>query len=324
MNQLQIFVILFFIIKKTNGQIGCTTDKYEIPVIPPRTILSHQCFSGTSYYIIPIDNGSNQREYNELDLSPNLYNVVPVDQLCPFTNIYLLDMSFNRLTNLTNIFKELSCLVSLRILDLSNNRITTPILASDFEDTLPSQLVSLKLNNNRIPSIESAVFVKSNGDSRFPSLELLDLSNNLIRVFDLLWPMTIPSIELTIKLNNNQINNITNQLKMSFDEPLFTPMIDRRRVDLTNNQISRLDDTNLLQYGPNSPDSFREFLYKLSNYDFGQNRSNFICNCPTGIGSYSVLFYRNISARITDKTAPIYRLFCSSPINVYIFEFPCT
>jgi hypothetical protein len=51
-------ILLLFGLRQVGAQTGCTTYKYEIPVIPARTILSHQCNSGTNYYVIPIDNGN--------------------------------------------------------------------------------------------------------------------------------------------------------------------------------------------------------------------------------------------------------------------------
>lgn len=253
-----------------------------------------------------------------------MYTVIPADQLCPFTNIYLLDLSFNKIRNLTNGFRQLWCLNSIQFFNLSYNQISTPILASDFEDEFPSRLVEFYLNNNRIPSIESKVFIKSNGDPRFPNLRLLDLSNNQIKVFDILWPMIFPSPILNVKLNNNSIDNITNLLQKKFDDNLFNPMIGPRNVDLRFNPINRLDDSNLLQYGINSDDDFMDLLYKLSNYDFGKNTSTFLCTCPPQIGSYTVYWYKNIINRIQDKSAPIYNIFCSNPRNVYIFNYPCT
>lgn len=252
-----------------------------------------------------------------------MYRIIPIDQLCPFTNVYLIDLSFNRITNLTNAFRPLWCLISIKYFNLSYNQISTPILATDFEDTFPSRLVEFYLNNNRIPSIEAQAFIKTNGESRFPNLRLLELSNNQIKVIDILWPLTLPNPILDVKLNNNSINNITNLLQRPFNDDIFHPMIGNRNVDLKFNSINRLDDANLLQYGMSSGDDFLDFLYILSNYDFGRNSSAFLCICPPLIGSYTVLWYKEIANQIQDKSAPIYNIFCSNPRNVYIFNFPC-
>lgn len=168
------------------------------------------------------------------------------------------------------------------------------------------------------------MFFKQDGTSRFINLEYLGLVNNQLKSLDLLWPMSLPSSILKIDLSYNQIDKLTNELKKSFSESVFIPMTGNRHVYLINNSLVSLDDSNLLQYQINSANGFSQFLNKLSNYDFRKNNSDYSCLCPAATGLYTVLWYKNISSSISDKTAPIFKLNCSNVANTYIFDFPCT
>lgn len=97
-----------------------------------------------------------------------------------------------------------------------------------------------------------------------------------------------------------------------------------RRVDITTNSLQYLDDSNMLQYGLFNSDDMRDFLIKLSNYDFRQaNRvRTFICYCPS-YGLLTVKWYSQIASSM-DTTAPIFQIYCKDfPNLVYVFEFPC-
>lgn len=335
-----IFVLtVCFVNKLTIAQNVCVTDKVEITVIPwvfwpdldqnyvngvTRDILNFRCYSGTSFNpTIPIDNGSKESEYNELILSPNLYNIVPVDALCPFINIYLLDLSKNAITSTTGAFKVLSCLRSIQRFDISDNLISTPLLASDFDDLFPAHLQIFNLKNNRIPSIDTNVFFKSDGTSRFPKLYLLDLSGNKIKVLDLLWPMSIPHPYLNVKLASNPINTIKNQLLKSYQDSVYIAINGTRTVDVTNSDLTSLSDSALLQYLPNSADGFKALLAKIANFDFSQTTNKLSCDCPAATGLYTVYWYGTIQSSIANKSAPIYKLTCANINNTYIFSFPC-
>ena len=74
-----LLIIVWIKILTINGDNNCRIDKVEIPLFRSRIILTFECYSGIDYNpTIPIDNGSDQREYNELDLSPNLFTELPV------------------------------------------------------------------------------------------------------------------------------------------------------------------------------------------------------------------------------------------------------
>lgn len=171
-------------------------------------------------------------QYNELHLSPNLYTVVPVVQVCQFANLYMLNMSYNQLTNMTGIFAKLSCLTQLTHLELSHNAIATPILATDFDDSLPAHLLWLNLAYNNIPSIESATFFLADGSARFPNMAYLSLANNRLVTIDLLWPMTMSNANLIVEFNNNLISNLVNPLGFNFGKNTFIPMTGNRYVNL--------------------------------------------------------------------------------------------
>ena len=254
-------------------------------------------------------------------MSPNLFSVLPVDQLCPFVNIYLLDLSFNKIDSLTNSFKQLECLVSLKKLDFSNNFIRTPLLSKDFEDygNFSAHLESLNLNNNQIFSIETGVFFNSDRSPRFPSLSYLDLSFNQLRIIDLLWPMSLHSPAFKIKLNNNKITTLVNQLNLSYNSSFLVAVNGQKNVDLSFNLINYLDDSNLLQYGLQSPDDLRMFLHKISNFDFSNNRLKCACSKSTNLN----IWFNRIHSFIDKTAALIYSLECSNMPNHTIFNINC-
>lgn len=157
------FVVAFGIAVKTQNL--CSTDKLFLQINPVnRVIFRFQCTSGnTQDPIIPLQ-ASIPVEFNELDLSPNLFTSVPISQICQFANLYLLDLSYNSITNTSGAFARLgTCLTQLAQLDLSHNLIATPLLSSDFSDDMAARLVSLNFAYNFISSIDSAVFYKADG-----------------------------------------------------------------------------------------------------------------------------------------------------------------
>lgn len=98
-----------------------------------------------------------------------------------------------------------------------------------------------------------------------------------------------------------------------------------RRVDITTNSLQYLDDSNMLQYGLFNADDMRDFLIKLSNFDFRQSNRvrTFICYCPPSYGLLTVSWFHQISSQL-DMTAPIFQIYCKDyPNLVYVFDFPC-
>ncbi len=251
---------------------------------------------------------------------------MPVNQLCPFENIYYLTLSFNQIQNGTNVFQAISCLIRLQILDLSYNIISTPLLTADFSDSLGSTLVSLNLNNNNIPFVDTGVFFKLDGTSRFPNLYYLGLANNQIKSFDLIWPMSLPAPSYTVTLKNNPITTVSNQLKKTFTDSIFRNVTinSNRIVDITDNKLTSLSDSVFFEY-VHSAAEFQYFLYKISNYNFQQTTNQLSCFCPPSTGLYTVYWYQSFKSSITNDliAAPIYQLTCSN-LATSIFDFTCT
>lgn len=291
-----------------------------------RVIFIFNCYPVTaSNPIFPSPFSQQSTKYNEIDLSPNTYTVLPTTQLCSFKNLNTLDISSNLLQSAAFAFKELTCLTALKIINFSNNRISTPILATDFDDMLAFQLESLNFTNNFIPYVQTRAFVKADGSSRFPNLNYLGLAMNRIKDLDLLWPLTMPSPKLFIDIKLNNISFFTNELNLTFNNVWFKyPMINERFLDATTNSLQGFDDYNLLQYGLHTQEHLREFLFKLSNYDFRQSNlvPTFICFCPP-YGQLTLYWFKAISQSV-DRTRPIYQIYCSNSIgNVYVLDFPC-
>lgn len=330
-------LILIITIKETVSQqdeqeiitdSNCTLNKYRIPVSVRhiRTIYQFSCLTAdVTDPQLPTIGTSMPYEFNEMDLSRNVFTSLPYDQLCLYKYIYLLNISSNYIQNLTGAFVHLRCLSSVTSIDLSNNLITTPIIASDFDEFFASRLQSLNLEQNKIELIQTTTFIKKDGTSRFPNLFYLNLAKNRIKKFDLLWPLSLPSPQLFIDLKLNPIEELVNQMSLSFKSPSFIhDMVGNRFLDATTNKLQYLDDSNLMQYGLQDARDFRQFMNKLSNYDFRQSNymRTFICFCPTG-GQYTVEWFKNVSSSL-DLNCPIFQLFCSNfQLPVYILNYPC-
>jgi Leucine-rich repeat (LRR) protein len=324
---------LFFMLGfccKTACPLGynCISNKFRIPIEQSkwRIIYSFNCEPTTSPNpIFQVVNGSSLIEYNEVDLSPNVFTAVPVNQLCDFKYTYLVDLSFNKLNSFDSTFITLKCLSYLKNLDLSNNFISTALTADIFDDQLASQIQSLNLSFNQIPSVETALFIRANNTARFPHLTYLGLAKNSLKEFDLLWPLALPSPRLKVDLKLNRIEKLINQLNKSFKDKLFQyDMTGDRHLDATTNSLQTFSDDNLLIYGIQSAKDFRAFLNKISNYDFRQSNLArvFICYCPPS-GLFTVTWYKAFSHMI-DLNRPIYQLYCSgSATNINVFNFSC-
>ena len=281
---------------------------------------------------------SRAHTYDVLDLSPNFFTSIPVAQLCAFNSTDSIDLSHNRLDNMNDL-AALRCLTYLSRVDLSNNRIETAFTAqlfdadtsdisSNSDDDFTSQLVSLNLTNNRIKVVRTGAFIRSDGTSRFPNLAYLGLAHNMIVDLDLLWPLTLPAVTLFVDLKLNPIENLVNELGLSFKDLVFENAMTRGRyVDITNNKLQFMDDTNILQYGVTNADELYAFLQRIANYDLRQSNfmPTFICYCPLNAGLRTVLWYRNVTARyVLDTAPPIYQLYCSNYKEpMFIFDFPC-
>lgn len=235
-------------------------------------------------------------------------------------------MSYNSLINMSGQYTLLSCLSHLTRLDLSHNEIKSSLLAADVNDAFGMALQWFSLNDNHIQVVESAFFFKRNGQTRFPQLTFFSLANNKLLTLDLMWPLSLTSLNLYVDLANNPIVGLTNELNLIYDEPSFVPMTGNRYVNVENNSLTRLDDTNLLQYGINSASGFREFLYQISNFDFSQPVNKLVCYCSNS--NSLVNWYSQFGDELVGSIAPIYNLECSNRLDdkrqaSYIFNYSC-
>ena len=154
---------------------------------------------------------------------------------------------------------------------VSNNRISTPLLKSDFDDKFAEQLISIDLSNNQIPSIDSNLFFKSDGTSRFKTLNYLNLGYNHISTFDMLLALTIPNSNLNFLVNSNPIYTLVNQLNLPYTDSRFAYAgVGNRVINVTSNVLATFSDSNLLQYGLNNQKDLKHFLNKIANYDLRQ------------------------------------------------------
>ena len=318
------FLVAIFPLSSANN---CTTN--ETTFISQNGFWSvsliFNCFQNTQNDpLFPEIFRSNAAKYNHIDLSPNRYTRIPIEQLCQFKSLISLDLSFNLISSTRNAFRDLNCLTSLNSINLANNLINSPILSTDFDDGLSSRLQLLNLTKNMIEFIESRVFIKSNGLTRFPNLQFLGLAYNKLKHLDLLWPLTIPNLNLHIDLKYNNISLLVNELNLKFNDPMLRyPMINNRKLDATTNSLQGFDDQNLLQYGIENPDDLKEFLYKISNYDFRQSNlvPTFICFCPPG-GQLTLLWFNSIS-NLVNRSSVIFKLYCINSPSIYVLDFPC-
>jgi hypothetical protein len=318
-------IIIQFLINGIIAQYSyCNISRVQYVLTRVQIVFQFQCFPPASNDPVFPTGGSLPSEFNQLLMSPNTYTVLPTASICNFINVYLLDISFNKLTTITGLFQTLKCLVSLTTLIMSNNYISSTLLNSDFDDTFSQQLVSIDLSKNKIPSIDSNFFFKSDGTSRFSNLQYLNLAYNSINQFDMLMPLTVPNSNLSFLLNSNPINTLVNQLNTPYSDSKFAyPAVGNRKINVTNNNLLVLDDTNLIQYGLNSQNDLKLFLYKVSNYDLRQ-LSNKIIKCTCNSTLISSWYSSLLSSSSIDQNNLINLIRCDNDYqNVFLKSPNC-
>ena len=293
------------------------------------TVLNFQCYPPTSNPAFQIPFGSFPTDFTQLVISPNTYTYLPMLSICQFSNIDLLDISYNQLTSITGLIQSINCLSYLKKLKLSNNFISTGLQSSDFDDIFSPSLVSIDLSNNQIPSIASNVFIKSDGSIRFTNLVNLNLKNNQIKLFDLLWPLTIPSGSLLVDMSSNPISSLVNGFNKNYSSSIFNyPMTGSRLVNIQNNQIKVFSDSNLIQYGLSSANDLKIFLNKISNYDFRQNNASNLstinCSCSSSSLQTITWYQQLLAASMINTNALINQLYCVNIPNIYPLNIDCS
>ncbi|CAF0824181.1 unnamed protein product [Adineta ricciae] len=236
-----------------------------------------------------------------------------------YPKIAILDLSFNMIRGLLNTSKLAGLGSNLLIIDLSDNFITD-ITMNFFQANGMLQSINLSKNNlTRMPSINSATFVA------FPS-ELINMnfSSNQITNLDL-WPLFVKTGKtMVIDLSHNLIANYTNQIPISLQQ--FTETPDPRFLYVNDNQLERLSDVLLEQYGACSTstnsNSVAFFVVGISNMLLTNNP--LICDCE----SYYLVSYiqDNINdfPQMLNRSALITQAKCTSPSSmngqIYLFS----
>ena len=321
-----IIILLLVFNEQANCQSSCVMNK--VLLYPQRYIFSYQCYAPAPQNPSFSKVGSSPTEFTELVLAPNVYTYVPTDNICQFLNITLLDLSSNLITNINSVFIALKCLTKLTKISLANNEIRMDLKSTDFDDIFSSQLKFIDLSLNQILSIETGVFIKSDGTSRFKNLEYLSLKGNLLQQFDLLWPLAIPYSGLLVDMSNNPITTLVNELNLTYRSSVFAYSVaGGRNVIVQNNQLKTFSDSNLLQYGLQSAYDLALFFNKIKNYDFrlnnASNSSTVICNCPLN-GLLTATWYQQLLTTLSiDTTAIINQFYCSNIPNAYPLNIMC-
>jgi hypothetical protein len=117
---------------------------------------------------------------------------------------------------------------------------------------------------------------------------------------------------MKIDMSNNQISNFSNNVPISIEQ--FNQSPDPRYFDLSNNQITRISDFLLEQYGACSSVSQLStafFIVGVANMLLTNN--SLICDCE----SYHLVSYidedPNAFPLITNRSAPLTSALCSGP-----------
>ncbi len=102
-------------------------------------------------------------------------------------------------------------------------------------------------------------------------------------------------------------------------------MTGRRFVNVKHNLLTRLDDSDLLQYGLKSAHDLQAFFSKLANFDFHSNR--FYCKCPRGPESLVSIWSLNQRIALNFRTnqnlrKQINRIISLLILNVSYIIFP--
>lgn len=178
------------------------------------TNLLLRCPSNVSLPLLPIDNYTlpTLRRIRTLtiqgvngDRGP-LTSIPP--NICFFTNLQMLNASFNRLTRLDAQFlaSDPSCLQSLNILDISNNNFEE--IPSLFLSEIP-QLQEISLQNNVITSLDLALLVVVSGSVNLANNRISRVSNNAN--INMSAYSTVPRVSIALQ-NNSPIIELSDTI----------------------------------------------------------------------------------------------------------------
>ncbi|CAF1117673.1 unnamed protein product [Adineta steineri] len=244
--------------------------------------------------------------------------VLPVNISISYPNIAILDLSFNMISGFLNTSKLESLGLNLIQVDFSNNFITD-IDINFFNGNRNIQSINFSQNNlTTMPMIDAKVFLNFS-----TTIQSMNFSYNQITDVDL-WPLFVKTQNtMTIDLSHNLIQNYTNKIPLSLSQ--FTETPDPRYFYLNDNQIERISDLLLEQYGACETSSFlgiAYFVVGISNLLVTNNP--LICDCQ----SYYLITYINDQINdfpeINHRTALLTQATCTSPSSTvgqkYIFS----
>lgn len=228
---------LFAVNLSRNGIIDIHPDTFE-----NNTQLNLLTISGNPFWrdwSVTKDYLLNAPSVTEFDFSWNSMPRLPKSAFAKMPTLAYLNLKQNRLSDIDRaIFKPLSSLVEL---DLSGNLLSD--LPSDiFEGT---DLQSLKLNDNFLTSLTSV---------KATSLDILDVSNNRIKVIAKSDLDNVPSLEQLI-ISGNGLKRI--------HQHAFSELDQLEHLDISNNKLTSFTEHHLR----NSPRL--EVLLMSDNPDLG-------------------------------------------------------
>ena len=187
--------------------------------------------------------------------------------ICSYSGITLLDLSYNQLKSLTNA--NFNCLASLTAVYLNYNNITV-VDSSTFNNQ--ANLRYLNLANNQISQIPQYLFY-----THLVNLNYIDLSYNQLTTMEL-WPTYLSKI-ININLKYNQISQFTNNFLWFLAYSNNLPALpSSSTVDLQYNKFTTFDDKSIQQYGVCSYSDYTTFVKNYLSI-FWLNNNPITCNC---------------------------------------------
>ncbi|CAM4743322.1 unnamed protein product [Rotaria magnacalcarata] len=320
-----LFLLLFDVVQSSSVSDLCSGTPSCNCTLTNNTYLDIVCSSIPTFATLPVLNDATlQAGVTELHLSSSTVDThgpltrLPTNICSSYSNVAVLDLSWNNITGSLNM-SELNCLgTKLIYLDFSNNYISDTDL-NFLRVNNQMQSINLALNNLiKMPTINPDTFVN------FPTtFVLMNFSYNQIKNIDL-WPLFVKNQNsMIIDMSNNVIQNYTNDIPIYVNQ--FTATADPRTFNLKNNQIERLSDLVLEQYGacPTiNTTSTAYFLVAVSNMLLTNN--NLTCDCESYNFIQFIANNKDDFPQLTNGVALLTQAMCLEPSSMvgqqYIFS----
>lgn len=259
----------------------------------------------------------------EIQLSNKSYTSLPIGQICQSFDAKSLIAVNNNISSLRNL-RNLSCLTSLKAIDLSHNLITLDIESDDLDQLNFTGIIEqIDLSFNSIEFLNTSLFLTRNNKTRFPKLSVFKINNNRLKCFDLLIPLSLPNPSLIFDASNNKIQMLKNILRKSFREnPFYSDFSNENRtINLLNNQIKVFGHETLCEYNVEKPSDLEIFLTRMSFLNIMDQK--LMCQCPAFFYK-SVYLFRQINNQSIDHSALIYQQKCSNIAqNPLVLDYTC-